>query len=145
MRAPLVLAVLLAGCAGLGQGADPLERREGSGTDASLPGVRVSGNSTWDGDSWAVRAEARNEGSRTYRVDAGCDSPFSLEAEAERGEPYGEVRCLSYTPPVPFRPGETLRRGWDVDPGALRWSGEARFTVVFEDAESAGEVRVPLS
>jgi hypothetical protein len=129
---------LLAGCL------DSHGAKAGTATDPSLPGIELSGNATWDGGKWVVTADAVNRGGTTYRVDTGCSSPFGLEARADKGEPYQEVQCLAYTPPIDFPPGRTAHRGWTVDPGPLGWSGKAHFTVSFEDAEDTGQVRLQL-
>lgn len=137
--AAVAAALLLAGCAGSHRAQD------GAGTDPSLPGVRIWGNATWDGDSWVVTADAANQGPQTYRIDAGCDSPFGLEAHADKGEPFVEVQCLAYTEPIPFRPGDRAHRGWMVPAEELGWSGQAHFTVSFQDAGGVGRIELELS
>lgn len=143
MARPAVLVAcilaLLAGCM------DSHKAQDGTAMDPSLPGVELSGNATWDGGRWVVTADAVNRGERTYRIDTGCGSPFGLEARADKGEPYQEVQCLSYTAPIAFPPGDTAHRGWTIDPEPMGWSGKAHFTVRFHDVERTGEVRLRLS
>lgn len=144
MRVLLAAAALalLGGCTG--PHADPGNPKGGPATDPSLPGIELAGNATWDGGAWHVSADASNRGTQTYRIPAGCDSPFTLEARADGGEPYGEVHCLAYTEPVPFAPGDAAHRGWTVKPGDFHWTGQAHFTVGFHDADRTGEVRAAL-
>lgn len=145
MRWPVVgvsvvaLVVMLAGC--FQPHADDLA---GEGTDPSLPGIVVTGEATWNGKEWIVTAEARNQGPATYKIDTGCSSPFSLEARAAKGQPYGEVQCRAYSMPIDFRPGQNVTRAWVVHPEDFDWGGAVHFTVVFSEAEGPGQIRVAL-
>lgn len=130
--------VLAAGCL------EDHHARAGEGTDPSLPGIEVSGNATWDGDSWVVTAEATNRGTRTYRIDTGCGSPLGLDARSAEGEPFIADACDAYTEPIAFRPGDQARKGWIVPAEDLDWSGRAMFTVNFSDADGVGHISVGL-
>ena len=135
-----MVLMVAAGCA-----APPPSHFERVGTDPSLPGIIVSANASLDGDAWHAFAKAVNQGSRTYKVDTFCQSPFGLEAKADQGEAYYEAQCLAYAQPVAFKPGETVKHTWTIKPAEFRWQGTAHFTVHFSDAEGVGEISIVLS
>ena len=137
-----ILALLLVAVAGC---ASAPSNYTGNATDPSLPGVLLAGNATLRGDVWQVRAKAFNQGTQTYQIETGCGSPINLWAHADAGDPYREAQCLAYTPPVPFGPGQTAARTWNVHAGDLHWSGSAHFTLTFTEADNVRHIVLALS
>lgn len=113
--AVLVWAFLVAGCStpatpeGDGPFAAHHEERQVPET-ASYSGLHVEGILDGGGARLKLDAEARNDGSRTYKVETGCGSPWNEELlqDGERlqmREPM--VRCLAFSL-RDFPPGDRI-------------------------------------
>ncbi len=119
----VTLTFLLAGCA-----SDVVPARGqvvGSAHDEArhdgFPGVVIEG-SVEEGDTMRLQAEARNEGDRTYRIQAICVPPWMDEVKDAAGrrvearEP--QAYCMAFGL-GPFSPGDRI-------PFNATWDGQIR-------------------
>jgi hypothetical protein len=151
VRATLaVLVVLLfAGC--LADGPPTLKARAETQEvpdSPDYPGLTLRGTMSVDGDHLTINAMAHNDGNWTYKVESGCNTPWSVELfrgdeRLEMQEP--QPRCLAYAL-TEFAPGTSMvfSTSWsgtywepdedrqvDAPPGDYVWS--VRFVAYHPD------------
>jgi hypothetical protein len=152
----LVLAgLLLSGCTAAPVAHPPLSAKAETRQvpeSQMYPGIVVRGTLGVNGDRLAVSAVARNEGSRTFQVEAGCSHPwgevlFHSNDTIQMRVPTAQCDAFALTD---FAPGDELPfdvswdgRVWDEDahrlvsaePGQYTWS--LRFVAYQPDGTSA--------
>ncbi|MEK6975379.1 MAG: hypothetical protein AABY18_03445 [Candidatus Thermoplasmatota archaeon] len=113
-----LVVFLLVGC--LADGPPTLQARNETievPESPNYPGLSVRGTLDAQDDRLTIAAVARNTGNRTYQVETGCGTPWSVELfrgeeRLELREP--QVRCLAFSL-TQFGPGAqaTFETAWD--------------------------------
>jgi hypothetical protein len=137
-------ALLIAGCTspegGAPDGDAPGASTSDSDTHPDFPGMVLE--ATFDPATRTIHAEARNEGDRTYRVQAMCVGPWRESMRDASGDEVQPREPRAYCAAFglgPFPPGETSThdltwdgRLWDGNRMVAAPEGDYRWSVQFE-------------